>query len=261
MSENIIYCYSGAGHCLSMAKSIAKALGDTDIVLMRSFPAKTDAREAKRVGFIFSCMAGGLPGGVEDYVKAIQIAPDAYKFAVEQYAGYLGCGLRKIDEIVHLDYWNGVSNHSTAIWLMPHTLTFPPTSPENARKRIDKKAAEVAADVLAGKRSEKRPPRQAAFELMSKGLGKTHVKRVKTFSVNADCIGCGTCAKLCPRGNIQMVVGNKPSFGSNCMGCLSCVQLCPKAAINIGKITEKRERFPNPDVKPAELTEKIIHID
>ena len=110
MSENIIYCYSGAGHCLDMAKSIAKILGDTDIVMMRSYPAKTDAREAKRVGFIFSCMAGGLPGDVESYIKDIQIAPDAYRFAVEQYAGYLGCGLRKIDEIVHLDYWDGISN-------------------------------------------------------------------------------------------------------------------------------------------------------
>ena len=27
MSENIIYCYSGAGHCLDMAKTIAKNLG------------------------------------------------------------------------------------------------------------------------------------------------------------------------------------------------------------------------------------------
>ena len=56
MAENIIYCYSGAGHCLSMAKSIAQKLGDTDIVMMRSFPAVTDARGAKRVGFVFSCI-------------------------------------------------------------------------------------------------------------------------------------------------------------------------------------------------------------
>ena len=119
MSENIIYCYSGSGHCLEMAKRIAGVLGDTDIVMMRSYPAKTDATEAKRVGFIFSCMAGGLPGDVEEYVKAIRIAPDAYRFAVEQYAGYLGCGLHKIDEIVDLDYWHAVPNHSTAIWLMP----------------------------------------------------------------------------------------------------------------------------------------------
>ena len=89
MSENIIYCYSGAGHCLDMAKTIAKKLGDTDIVMMRSYPIKTDAREAKRVGFVFSCMAGGLPGDMEMYIRDIQIAPDAYKFAVEQYAAAL----------------------------------------------------------------------------------------------------------------------------------------------------------------------------
>lgn len=260
MAENIIYCYSGSGHCLDMAKKIAGLLKDTDIVMMRSFPAITDARGARRVGFIFSCMAGGLPGDVEAYIKAIQISPGAYTFAVEQYAGYLGCGLRKIDEIVPLDYWTGISNHSTAIWLMPHTLTFPPTTPKTAQKRIDRKAAAVAAAVLEGRRSEKRPPKEAAFALMSKGLSKTHGKRIKKFAASDACIGCGTCVRVCPRSNIQLHDG-KPVFGPNCIGCLSCVQLCPKQAINIGKVTEKRERFPNPNVKAAELTEKVIHID
>ena len=243
-----------------MAKSIAHLLGDTDIVMMRSFPAKTDARDAKRVGCIFSCMAGGLPGDMEEYVKAVQIAPDAYKFALEQYAGYLGCGLHKIDEIVGLDYWDGISNHSTAIWLMPHTLTLPRTTPEEAQDRINKKVTEAAAAILAGKKSDKKPPKQAPFALMSKGLAKTHAKRVKTFAANNDCVACGICVDICPRGNIELL-GTRPIFGSNCIGCLSCVQFCPKAAINIGKITEKRERFPNRDVTAKELTEKIIHID
>ena len=260
MSENMIYCYSGAGHCLDMAKSIAKILGDTDIVMMRSYPAKTDAREAKRVGFIFSCMAGGLPGDVESYIKDIQISPDAYKFAVEQYAGYLGCGLRKIDDIVHLDYWDGISNHSTAIWLMPHTLTFPPTTLKTAQRRIDMKAAAVAGAVLEGRRSEKRPPRAAVFEKMSEGMAMTNAKRAEKFSVNDSCVGCGTCVSLCPRGNIKLE-NDKPVFGIDCIGCLSCIQFCPKQAINIGSVTESRERFPNPRVKPLELTEKIIHID
>ena len=260
MAENIIYCYSGSGHCLSMAKSIAQKLGDTDIVMMRSFPAVTDARGAKRVGFVFSFMAGGLPGRMEEYVRALQISPDSYTFAVEQYAGYLGCGMHKLDEIVHLDYWDGVSNHSTAIWLMPHTLTFPPTTPEEAQRRIEQKAAVVAAAVLQGKRSGKRPPKEAAFALMSRGLGKTHADRVKKFAANGDCIGCGTCVKICPRGNIRLEDG-RPVFGALCIGCLSCVQYCPKQAINIGRITEKRERFPNPSVKAADLTQGIIHID
>ena len=260
MSENIIYCYSGSGHCLAMAKRIASVLGDTDIVMMRSFPVKTDATEAKRVGFVFSCMAGGLPGDVEKYVRAIQIAPDAYRFAVEQYAGYLGCGLHKIDEIVNLDYWNGVSNHSTAIWLMPHNLCLAPQSPVKSAERIDRIAMEIGGVVRAMKKSPKKPPKQAVFALMSEGLGKTHEKRVKTFTVSDACIGCETCVNLCPRSNIAMQNG-KPVFGTNCMGCLSCVQYCPKAAINIGRITEKRERFPNKNISASELMKPIIHID
>ncbi|MBQ3703024.1 MAG: EFR1 family ferrodoxin [Oscillospiraceae bacterium] len=260
MSENTIYCYSGSGHCLDMAKSIAKRLGDTDIVMMRSFPEKTDATEAKRVGFVFPCYGGGLPGHVEEYIKAIKIAPDAYKFAVEQFAGYLGCGLHKIDEIVGLDYWNFISNHSTCIWLMPHGLCFPPTSAEKAKERVDQKAMEVAAAVKAMKKSEKKPPKKALFALESSAFSQMHPMRTKKFRVNDACIGCGTCARICPMGNIVLQDG-RPGFGTNCIGCLSCVQYCPKEAINVGRITEKRERFPNPNVSADDLTKKIIHID
>ncbi len=260
MSENIIYCYSGSGHCLAMAKSIAKVLGDTDIVLMRSFPVKTDATEAKRVGFIFPCYGGGLPGGVEESVKAVRIAPGAYRFAVEQYAGYRGCGLGKIDELVGLDYWDAVCNHSTCIWLMPHTLSLAPRSPRKNAEKIERRAMEIGGAIRAGKHSAKKPPKAAIFAAESKAFSGLHAKQAKKFRVNADCIGCGTCEKLCPRGNIRLE-GGRPVFGTDCIGCLSCLQYCPKEAINLGKITEKRERFPNPEVKAADLMKKIIHID
>ena len=260
MAENIIYCYSGSGHCLNMAKSIAKVLGDTDIVMMRSFPEKTDATEAKRVGFVFPCYGGGLPGKVEEYIKSIHMRPDAYKFAVEQFAGYMGCGMHKIDEIVGLDYWDTISNHSTCIWLMPHGLCVPPTTAKRAQKRLDRKAKEVGEAVKAMQRSEKKPPKKAFFAVESKGFSQMHAARSKKFAANDDCISCGTCVRICPRGNIRLVDG-KPSFGTDCIGCLSCVQYCPKQAINVGKITEKRERFPNPNTKATDLMQKIIHID
>ena len=260
MSENIIFCYSGSGHCLEMAKNIAKELGDTDIIMMRSAPANFDARGAKRVGFVFPCYGGGLPGHVEDYLKFIQVSPDSYKFAVEQFAGYMGCGLHKIDQAVDLDYWNTVSNHSTCIWLMPHTIQMPPLPDKMAQKRLVRNAEKFGEDIKAMKKSNKKPPKRAVFSLEDKVFSSMHTKRIKKFAANDDCIGCGTCEKICPRNNIHLVAG-KPVFGGDCIGCLSCVQYCPKNAINVGKITEKRERYPNKTVKAADLSEPIIHVD
>ncbi len=260
MSENIIYCYSGSGNCLDMAKKIAKDLGDTDIVMMRHFPAITDASAYKRVGFISPCYGGGLPGVVEQYIKSIHISPDAYKFGIIQYAGYMGCGLHKIDNIVGLDYWTGLSNHCSAIWLMPHYLTIPPTSLKGAQKRSDNAAAKVAADVKAMVKSKTKPPKRIINAIESAGFGNINKLINSKMTVNDKCVGCGQCAKLCPKGNIRIADG-KSTIGTDCIGCMACIEYCPNEAINVGKITVKRARFHNANVKATDLMEKVIHID
>ena len=260
MSENVIYCYSGSGNCLDMAKNIAKELGNTEIVMMRSFPVKTDATEAKRVGFIFPCYGGGLPGNVESYVKSIRIGIDAYKFAIVQYAGYKGCGLYKIDKIVDLDYWNGMSNHCSCIWLMPHYLTVPPMPKKASQKRSEAMAKKFAADIKAMKRSPKKPPKGSLFALESKLLSGQNSKRIKKFAANDNCIGCGQCAKICPQGNITYF-GGRPVFGTNCIGCLSCVQYCPSEAIDIGSVTKRRARYHNANISAEDLNEKAFLIE
>ena len=132
MSENVIFCYSGTGNCLDMAKTIARELGDTDIILMRKEPAVTDVRDAKRVGFVFPCYGGGLPGGVEESLCKIQVGLTAYTFGVCQYAGYMGSGLYKLNSIIPLRYWTAVSHQCTCIWLLPHSVMLPPVTPIGA---------------------------------------------------------------------------------------------------------------------------------
>lgn len=260
MSKNVIFCFSGSGNCLDIAKSIAARLGDTDIVMMRAEPAVKDVRAAKRVGFVFPCHGGGLPGDVERFVSELQVSESAYTFGVCSYAGYLGTGLYKLDKLVHLDYWTGISHQCSCIWLMPHTLMLPPLSPKQAQARAAKLAQHAADEILSARRSDKRPPNNplnaAEAELWPKLMGKKAAK----MRVSAACVGCGQCASLCPRGNIRLENG-KAVIGESCIQCLSCVQFCPKQAISFGGASEKRERYHNPNVTAAELAEKVIHID
>lgn len=260
MSKNVIFCYSGSGNCLDIAKNIAKHLGDTDIVMMRAEPEVKDVRGAKRVGFVFPCYAGGLPGDVEKFVSELRVDHESYTFGVVSYAGYPGVGMAKIHDIVPLDYWAGISHQCSCIWLMPHTLMLPMLDAEKAQARAEKLAAKIADDVLYVKHLSGRPLSNPVNALEAKAWPMLSGKKAAKMTVTDGCVGCGQCARLCPRGNISVVNG-KASIGTNCIGCLSCLQYCPKQAINMGGATVKRERYHNPNVSAADLCQKVIHID
>ena len=260
MSENVIFCFSGSGNCLDIAKNIAAKLGDTDIIMMRKAPEKTDVTDAKTVGFIVPCHAGGLPLGVEGYIKQIKTAPGAYTYGVGSYSGYIGTGLARIDNIIHLKYWAGISHHCSCIWLFPHSLMMPMLSTADAVKRSAELASKIATDVISRKTSDKPVPNNPLNAVESKAWPVLAGKKADAFAVSDKCVGCRQCVRLCPKGNIHMY-GGRAFIGSNCIQCLSCLQYCPEGAISIGAVSEKRERYHNPNVTAAELMQPVIHID
>jgi len=52
--------------------------------------------------------------------------------------------------------------------------------------------------------------------------------------------------------------GRAVVFGDKCISCMGCLQYCPQEAINVGKITEKRERYHNANITPEDLTKDMI---
>ncbi len=256
MSENVIFCYSGTGNCLDLAKNIAAVLGDTDIVMMRKAPVKTDVTDAKRVGFVFPCYGGGAPADFLRFAKTLRIAPDAYTFGVSQSAAYAGTGLYELDKIVPLKYWRTVNHQCSCIWLFPHDLT---GKAEDSQKKSEERARLIGAETLAMTVTGKKPPKNAVNAAENKAFTMLAMKKAKAFRVSDACIGCGQCAALCPRENIT-IAGGRAVIGTNCAQCLGCLQFCPTSAISLGAITDKREHYHNPNVTAAELSEPLIHI-
>lgn len=252
MAENIIYCYSGTGNCLDLAKNIAKELGDTDVVMMRKKPVVTDARGYKKVGFVFPCYGGGAPADVLKFAKQVQVSSIAYVFAVSQSASYQGTGLHELNKIHKLEYWRAVRHQCSCIWLFPHDVMVPPLGAKFAQKQSERVAKKIASDVREEKSKHFKPFKNPLNAVENAGWPVISKLKAKKFKVSDACIGCGQCARLCPRGNIK-IEGGKAVIGTNCAQCLGCLQYCPKEAISLGKITDKREHYHNPNISAEEL--------
>ena len=110
------------------------------------------------------------------------------------------------------------------------------------------------------RRSAKKAPKRSFNALESASFAKLNRLINEKMNVSVMCIACGQCAKLCPRGNIEIING-RAVIGNNCAGCMSCIEFCPQRAINVGGITQNRARYHNANVTAADLWQKSLHID
>lgn len=259
MNKNVIFCYSGTGNCLDLAKNIAHGIGGADIIMMRSKPVITDVRDAQRVGFVFPCYGGSCPEDVLTWASMIRVNPNAYTFGISQSAAYAGTGLSRLNHIIPLKYWRTVTHQCSCIWLFPHGLMMPMMSVEKAQKRSEELAAAIAQDVLAEKVCAKNPPRNVLNVAENRAWPIIAKKKAQAFEVSDECIACGQCARLCPRKNI-VIENGKAKIGNNCAQCLGCLQFCPKSAISIGSITNLREHYHNPNIRAEDLMQEVIEV-
>jgi ferredoxin len=72
-----------------------------------------------------------------------------------------------------------------------------------------------------------------------------------SYAVGDSCAGCGTCGRICPRGNVALQNG-KPAWHHDCDFCGACATWCPNNAIGF-KGAPATPRGHNPQVVAADL--------
>lgn len=259
-AKNVIFCFSGSGNCLDIAKTIARELGSTDIIMMRTAPVVKDVYFASTVGFVFPCYAGGFPDGMLENLKRLRVSTSSYKYGIVSYHGSSGCGLRHLYDLFDLDYWQDISGKDSTARLASGKRSGFPKSEEKSRTRVLEEALAAARNVKARKRLDGRPPAHIHRYLENRLWYHFSRKAMKRPAVTASCDGCGICEKICPTRIIHMEDG-KAVMGDGCTLCVSCLQFCPKNAIDMGSVYNRWGARHNPNVTLDEMSAQLLHFE
>lgn len=245
----VIY-FSATGNSLAVAKRISGKCVSAVSLLRENGPIELSDPEG--IGIVAPVYFGQLPAPVSELLGRARLdAP--YLFAVLTYGELAGRAARHIRRegernSIRFDYIRTikmVDNNFTIVNVEKQV--------RNAgRKKIPAHMEAIAGDVKLRKNSIERPGLADRIVGIVEELLPQKRNFDSGFSVEADrCNGCGTCAKVCPNGNIRLV-GGRPQWQGDCLKCTACYHNCPQEAIRY-RGERSRFCFRNPEIGLREL--------
>lgn len=251
-----IFYFTGTGNSLKIARDLAEAVGDAQLVRISPAVIPLSMKEpADRVGIVFPVYADGLPRIVEAFARALDVPAGAYVFAMANYGGASGGALLQMDNI----FKGKAVPLSAAFGLkMPDNtqILFPPCSRKEQEEDFRHEAESVLtiAGIIRNKATALDDVDRTRRRLGTSWARPPFDPRpmAKEFRVDEKCNGCGLCEKICPVENVAMKDG-KPIWLDRCEQCAACMQWCPEEAIQFGRKTTGWGRYHHPAITAKEL--------
>lgn len=236
--KRMVLYFTGTGNCLYVARQLAGKEGEILSIpqLMRK---KQFEIEADEIGLVYPIYGHMPPYMVREFIKKAQLKAE-YKFAVLTY------GMRKCNAV---EIWDEISRKAGNVFDYIGTIVMVdnwlPNFDMNEQMKIDKHIPENLAKItsdLSNRRRWHEPVTQEEREqhegfMSLSGLDPEVgflMKADRSFRVTDDCIHCGICTYVCPRGNYQLT-GQGVKMQGDCEFCFACIQNCPQRAIQFKK--------------------------
>lgn len=232
--KRIILYFTATGNSLYVARQLA---GENTELLSIPQMVKQGKYEfqADEIGIVYPIFGQMPPNQVRKFLSKARLdAP--YRFAVLTYGNGKMVATSLFDELTRK---LGKPFHYVSTILMVDN--FLPAFDMNEQIKIDKHIPESLARIQSDLKERKHwiePAETSDTEpfrafLASRGINPEEGYRMqseKCFVIQANCIGCGACTQVCPRGNYELTSQGVETRG-DCDFCFACIQNCPQKAI------------------------------
>jgi ferredoxin/flavodoxin len=273
MGKAEVYYFSGTGNSLTVAKMVAERLGGELIPIACVIDREKIEPDADVIGIVFPVYYTDLPNLIRRFAEKLDNTEGKYIFGIANYGGAAGDSLKTLDRILRA---RGEKLSAGFGLHMPQNSF---RKPWESKKRVWRQALRridfIVRSIEAGKKGMFYAnvvlqmiltPFQGHLRRMTiryleevsntpspSGLTVEDLIPLsdRSFAVNEQCNGCGTCARVCLVNNIEIVDG-RPVWQNRCENCLACYNWCPANAIH-GGIAKSGYRYRHPDVRTRDI--------
>ena len=266
MADRTIYYFSGAGNSLAVAKRLAAVL-EAQLLPMKVLrrPIGKADDNASVIGIVFPVHGGRPPKFVVEALDNLPDLQNTYVFAVCTYGISPGKALHRIAKLVQAKGGTLSAGFSVG---MPQSGIGSRRVGEARMEYLWNEGRQKTAAVsqyLQARKSGVIESQSAYGPMLKKEnlrmvpsifkmLGNMIRYGVKDLTQIADenCIGCGTCASICPADNIRMQ-DDRPVWLDHCVGCFGCYHWCSQGAVSFGGHDMDTVQFHHPDVTVSDM--------
>jgi ferredoxin len=286
MGKNLIVYFSGSGHSLAVAMTLSKKLQARllPVTAIDQITSKTGI-----LGFVFPVYhatfgESGIPFIVKNMIKTLPVLSDTYIFAVCTHAGKPNNTIPNLNDLLQKCSCRLSAGfelklnvpYSAMQKILAHFFNKPLCFDleEEFRKRqkikadCDRKIDDIVKTVLEGEivPVSRRSLNKRALAIQRKmAIGRYRMlsgenfddlemltkRSDRSFVVDQNCLGCGTCADVCAADNIELK-NKRPVWLHHCENCFACFHWCPVKAIH-GEIVKYEKPCHHMDITVGDM--------